>query len=85
MGWQTGPRRIDRLDKLSMLTARLLRIVLHEKIQQSETQLRSLGGVEANLSGLYAQHARTEAEKMVNKSPNKEDLVKITESEGSTF
>ena len=83
MAWQTGTRQFGKLEELSAITSRLLRLMLHEKLVFGETQLRSMG-VNADFSPIYAQHAKAQSRKLVCKPPEKKRVV-VNVSKESTF
>ncbi len=52
-----GPQDLNQLQALGLLTARLLRLLVHQKVKRGDAQLQS-GGIDSKLSALYAQHAK---------------------------
>ncbi len=53
--WRHGPQDLNKLQALGLLTARLLRLLVHQKVKRGDAQLHA-SGIRVNLSETYAQH-----------------------------
>lgn len=84
MAWQSGPQDLKNLATLGNLTARLLRLVLFEKLSVGEAQLKSYG-IDASITPLYKEFALNETKKLYPSTQKEKRFVKTKTTERSVF
>ncbi len=83
--WRHGPQDLNQLQALGILTARLLRLLVHQKVKRGDAQLLA-GGIDANLANLYARHAKHAKVSMpVLVPPKPKNFVLFIETKTSEF
>ncbi len=80
--WQHGPQDLTKLEQLGLATARLMRLLVFQKISRGESQLRA-NGLSTNLTDLYKEHMQTELPPLVPEKPPV--FVKFTATKESEF
>lgn len=80
--WHNGPQDLTKLQQLGQATARLMRLLVFQKIARGESQLRA-SGLETNLTELYKAYMQSELPPLVPEKP--QIFVKFTATEGSEF
>lgn len=88
MVWRQRPQDFSRLHALGNLTARLIRLVLFDRIQRGDTQLRAYG-IKSELAELYKEHALSQRHILI---PQKGaelakpiNFVRVTNTDESSF
>ena len=86
MTWRQGPQDFYRLNALSNITARLLRISVFEKIRRGEAQL-AVNGVPTGLAEIYKEHALAQRYTLIPQKVKdlEEEFVRVKSGERSTF
>lgn len=81
MTWRKNSQSLPQIQELGLLTTRLLRLEIFNKLVRGETQLGTLGGPPIKISEAYREYMRKEIKHAVPEAePEKpvESLLKIT-------
>lgn len=80
--WQNGPQDLTKLQQLGLATARLMRLLVFQKITRGESQLRA-GGFNSDLTSIYKAHMQSELPPLVPEKPP--IFVRFTATKESEF
>lgn len=85
MSWRQGAQDTHKLESLSSITVRLLRLTIFKKLSRGEAQLRAYG-LPANLTEEYKKYAKEQA-RTIPDMPRKEEAahVRVHVPEESAF